>query len=283
VSLKDVKAEDSATAILKENIRRNRIFSGYLFVGSDDIGKRVAAKTFAKAINCPTSKPCEECSSCRKINAGNHPDVFWVAPKGASGSIGIDEIRTVLKDANLKPYEARKKVFIIEAADAMNAAASNAFLKTLEEPPEDNVFILISRSEKALLSTIVSRCYIIRFSGGLPKLMEGIITKDFPRDFLFYSTREELKEKLESIITYFRDIALYKAVKEKALIFHPDRVDEIKLQSEKFTEEELKGLIEKIITLRSYVDYNVNPKLIVDVVVNEIIYRPARFHIKPVL
>ena len=275
---KDINAVDSCVAILKENIRRDRIFSGYLFVGPDDIGKRDAAKAFAKAINCLAlnlSEPCEECLSCRKIDRGSHPDVFRVAPKGLSGSIGIDEIRSVLKDANLKPYEARKKVFIIEAADAMNTAASNAFLKTLEEPPKDNVFILISRSEKALLSTIVSRCYIIRFSGGLPKLIEGALTKDFPRDFLFYSTREELKEKLESLITYFRDIALYKAVKEKALIFHLGRMDEIRRQSEKFTEEELKRLIEKIITLRSYVDYNVNPKLIVDVVINEINSTPG--------
>jgi len=257
--------------ILKEGIRRNRIFSSYLFVGPAGAGKLEAAKKFAKAVNClsENNKPCEICLSCKKINSQIHPDVFFVEPKGPSSFIGIDQIREVIQKANLKPYEGKSKVFIINNAHSMNVQASNAFLKTLEEPPENTIFILISRSKELLLSTIVSRCHIIRFFIGEAIKMKGKI-ENFTGEIGVYPGREELKENLEFLISFFRDIFLYKIVKNEKMLFHKDRLDEIKDKATQLTQEELDYLIKRLITLRSYIDYNVNPKIIMDVLSNEL-------------
>ncbi|MGB2706311.1 MAG: DNA polymerase III subunit delta' C-terminal domain-containing protein [Candidatus Omnitrophota bacterium] len=268
---RDIKGQDSALEILKANLASDRIFSGYLFAGADKSAMLLAAKSFAKAVNCLSGKvdACESCVSCRKINSQNHPDVFFVEPRGASSSITIDQIRTVIRQANLKPYEARKKVFIINGAHSMNAEASNAFLKTLEEPPLDTTFILISRSEELLLPTIVSRCYVVKFS---PAPLSGSFPgASIEEAFAFKEkSREELKEDLDVLLAFFRDIFLYKATGKEEGLFHKDKIAEIKAQSEKYTSEELDGLIKRIITLRSYVDYNVNPKIIACVLNSEI-------------
>jgi len=282
MSFEDIKEKDNSLRQLEESARKGQVFRNYLFVGQDERGKALAAKNFAKVINCLNEGPgpCRGCVSCRKIDLGEHPDVFFVEPKGASSGIGIGQVRDIIKRANLKPYEGKKKIFIINGAHSMNDVSSNAFLKTLEEPPEDTVFMLVSRSEEELLPTVVSRCHIIRFFASssmrvttkrnfpINSLLND--KKSFARELSAYSTKNELKEKLEFLISYFRDIFLSKALKEEAPIFHTDRIAEIREQSEKFTAEALGNLIEKLITLSSYVDYNVNPKLIVDVVVNDV-------------
>lgn len=320
MSFGDIKGQDRALEILKEGILKGVIFSNYLFVGPDGVGKRETAKNFAKALNCLNQKNadlCDSCASCRKINSGVHPDVFFVEPTGASISIGISQIRTVITRANLKPYEARKKVFVINAAHSMSAEAANAFLKTLEEPPADTIFILISPSKDLLLTTIVSRCHIIKFFSAPSELVENILAErfdvkksdakilsnfssgrigkaikmkeenlvnrknriidsllnpgaDFAGEIGSYAGREELKEDLEFLISFFRDMFLYKTVKKENTLFHIDRIEEIKNRCEKFTTEELDYIIKKIITLCSYIDYNVNPKIIIDVLSNEL-------------
>ena len=131
MSFEDIKGQDRAIGILRAGLRSGRIFSSYLFVGPDGIGKFETAKNFAKAVNCSSEKnlqdACETCPSCKRINSRTHPDIFFITPKGASASIGIDEIRGAISKANLKPYEAKKKVFIIDNAHSMNSASSNAF------------------------------------------------------------------------------------------------------------------------------------------------------------
>ncbi len=280
MSFEDINRQDRTPEILKEGIRRNRIFSSYLFIGPDGSGKLAAARNLAKTVNClsENNKPCEICLSCKKINSQIHPDVFFVEPKGASSSVGIDQIREAINRANLKPYEGKSKVFIINNAHSMNVAASNAFLKTLEEPPENTIFVLISRSKELLLPTIVSRCYIIRFlnreNGDRDRKGDSSIFTDFiknkNRTVPFSVDREELKEHLEFLISFFRDIFLYKIVKNEKMLFHTSRFDEIKDKATQLTQEELDYLIKRLITLRSYIDYNVNPKIIMDVLSNEL-------------
>ena len=182
MSFEDIKGQDSALGVLRESLRKGRIFSNYLFTGPDGVGKAFAAKNFAKAINCRdrnSGNACSACLSCKKVDSGCHPDIAFVKPNGASSSIGIDEIRSVTGRASLKPYESKKKVFVIDDAHSMNAASSNAFLKTLEEPPGETIFILISPSEKAMLPTIVSRCHIVKFSAAPTKLVERILRDRF--------------------------------------------------------------------------------------------------------
>ena len=121
---------------------------------------------FAKAINCEKKglDACEECISCSKINSLNHPDVFIIHKEKESSFIKIDKIRDIIYQASLKPYEARKKIFIITDAEDMNEESQNALLKILEEPRDNQIFILTTSHISGLLPTVVSRCKFVKFN-----------------------------------------------------------------------------------------------------------------------
>lgn len=283
-----IKNKDSVASLpagaageLRESARKGRIFSSYLFTGPEGTGRFVAALDFAKAVNCTAGKnaPCEACDSCRKIASLKCPDVFIAGETCSSLSVGVDTVREIIRRTSLKPYEARKKVFIVRHADSMNAASSNAFLKTLEEPPEDTVFILISRSKELLLPTIVSRCYVINFlplpsrdikNGGAFPESPGQSAKDFEEEISSYSGREEFKEKLDALLSFFRDVFIYKTTKLEKALLNTKTIDAVKEEAKTRSLEELEGLIKRIITLRSHVDYNVNTKIIASVLLSDI-------------
>lgn len=134
----------------------------WLLLGPRGAGKTSAALAMAASINCPVAPSigCGDCSSCLRILRRRHPDVHHISAEGAF--ILVDQIRdSVLAVASRSPFEGRSKVFIIEEADRMNPSAQNALLKTLEEPFEDTVFILLSAREEELLDTVKSRCRIV--------------------------------------------------------------------------------------------------------------------------
>ena len=163
---RDIRGQDSAIEFLKNSIAKNKVSHAYIFVGPSGVGKRLTAVNFAKALNCLDAKdgePCGVCAQCRKIDASNHPDVLIFYPEKEGSSLGVDKIRAVTKDIGLKPYEGRKKVYILDSADSMTQEAQNALLKTLEEPPSDSVIILITENINALFSTVRSRARRIRF------------------------------------------------------------------------------------------------------------------------
>ena len=105
---------------------------------------------------------CGACAACRRIDRGVHPDVIVVQP-GETGTIKIEQVRDVIDRAGYRPFEARRRVVIIDEADAMLAAAQSALLKTLEEPPSASIFILVSSLPDSLLPTVRSRCPRLRF------------------------------------------------------------------------------------------------------------------------
>jgi len=157
--------QDGPIGILKGILRTGRVPTSYLFTGEKGIGKMTTAVDFAKALNCQQLEegaPCDRCSSCNKIEHGVHPDLRIVEPDG--GVIKVEQIRELEEFLTLTPYEGRKKVALIDDADRMNTFAANAFLKTLEEPPEDSIIILISSREEMLPDTIRSRCLKLKFS-----------------------------------------------------------------------------------------------------------------------
>ncbi len=141
-----------------------KLHHAYLFSGPGGVGKRTFAKLLARKLNClaPETDDEQTCRQCLKILHNNHPDVQVLAPDGAF--IKINQIRKVISDANLKPLEGRKKVYIITRADQLKTEAANALLKVLEEPNPNVLFILTSDKPFSLLPTIISRCLMINFT-----------------------------------------------------------------------------------------------------------------------
>ncbi|MFA5074116.1 MAG: DNA polymerase III subunit delta' [Nitrospirota bacterium] len=163
-SFTGIEGHERPLAILKRAWQNDSLAHAYLFSGEEGIGKKTTALALAAAINCLAGNEqggCGTCPSCRKIMLQGHPDVHVVMPDG--DEIKIDQIRQIQSELSLKPFEGRKKILIVDSAESMNQAASNAFLKTLEEPSGDSLIILIAALPQKLLSTIRSRCQEIRF------------------------------------------------------------------------------------------------------------------------
>jgi DNA polymerase III delta' subunit len=133
----------------------------YLFTGPDSVGKGTLAVRFAAALLCSENGQHEvECRSCRLVRMGAHPDVTVVEPEGAS-SLGVDQARTVVTRASLRPVESDKSVFLFPEAGSMTEQAANALLKTLEEPTASVLFLLVAESEDDFPATVASRCRTI--------------------------------------------------------------------------------------------------------------------------
>lgn len=148
---------------LKQAVDLNKTSHSYLFLGISGIGKKMIAKEFAKMILCENdNKYCNQCKSCIEFDSNNNPDFTLIDPDGAS--IKIDQIRQMQKKIIEAPIISKNKVYIIDDADLMTTEAQNCLLKTLEEPPEFVTIILIGSKESSFLSTIKSRCTIIKFS-----------------------------------------------------------------------------------------------------------------------
>jgi DNA polymerase-3 subunit delta' len=155
--------ESRTVAGLAAQVAAGEIAHAWLLLGPTGSGKRPTSVAMAAAIQCQVepNRGCGECSTCLRILRHRHPDVHHIVPEGPL--IPVDVIReVVVPEAARSPFEARMKVFVIEEAERMNPAAQNALLKTLEEPPADTVFILISDREDELLETIRSRCRVVR-------------------------------------------------------------------------------------------------------------------------
>ena len=182
LSFANLKGQHSAISYLKAGLESGRISHAYIFSGPDGVGKRITAINFAKALNCDDIKSgesCDQCPSCKKIDSSKHPDIYILSPEEEGGSIKIEDVRAVIKDVYLKPFEAKRKVYIIEAAQKLKHEAANALLKTLEEPPADSVIILLTENIKALLHTIVSRSQIVKFFPLKLKEVQNILVKDY--------------------------------------------------------------------------------------------------------
>jgi DNA polymerase-3 subunit gamma/tau len=168
-SFDDVVGQEHVASTLKNAISEKRIAHAYLFAGSRGVGKTSMARILAKALNClgpngkasePTVKPCGQCEVCRMVHDGSDPDVIEL---DAASNRGIDDIKALRESVRYKPLRSRHKVYIIDEAHQLTKEASNALLKTLEEPPDKVIFVLATTEQHKLLDTIRSRCQIFEF------------------------------------------------------------------------------------------------------------------------
>ena len=176
-----VVGNDMIIKSLKLAVKNNRINHAYIFDGPRGSGKRTLANTFAKTLNCERggSSPCGECISCQTFESGNNPDIIYVRRSEGEREIKVDTVRNLInKNIEVKPYRYRYKVFIIEDADTMNPAAQNAFLKTLEEPPEYGVFLLLTENYNKLLVTVLSRCQHFKLQSIPAPLIRDYLSKE---------------------------------------------------------------------------------------------------------
>jgi len=154
-----------AVAVLRNALRNGRLAHAYLFIGPEGVGKRLTALTLFKAMNCQSPPGpgdcCEKCPSCIKVNSSNHADLIVLEPEGES--IKIDQIRDMQKRLRFRPMEGGRRACILNSADCLNDAASNALLKILEEPPQETHLFLITSRPHKLLPTILSRCQWVKF------------------------------------------------------------------------------------------------------------------------
>lgn len=159
----EVWGQKHITEALKKSIQEGRIAHAYLFAGPRGTGKTSVARVFAKALNCekgPSVKPCDECEICRTITAGSCMDVIEI---DAASNRKIDDIRELRESVNLTPARARFKIYIIDEVHMLTEDASNALLKTLEEPPPYVKFFLATTNPEEIIPTILSRCQRFNF------------------------------------------------------------------------------------------------------------------------
>jgi DNA polymerase-3 subunit delta' len=159
-----IYGQKQAKELLTRSLAADRLAHAYLFQGPGGVGKQLFARKLAAAVNCSGNnglESCGVCSSCKKMVAGSHPDFFLVSPE--KGAIKIAQVRELIKKISFAPYEAETRVVLVEDVHTMRQEAANSLLKTLEEPPENNILILTADSAGNVLQTILSRCQTIPF------------------------------------------------------------------------------------------------------------------------
>ncbi|MFZ3070290.1 MAG: DNA polymerase III subunit delta' [Anaerolineaceae bacterium] len=162
----NICGHESAVAFLKEHTKPEKLRHAYLITGPQGVGRRTLALAFIKALNClnPPAQGefCNQCLVCRQINAQTFSDLTVLAPIEGHKDLKIDQIRTMQQSLALAPYQAKYRVILILDFQRATAAASNALLKSLEEPPARAILVLTADAQESLLETIASRCEILR-------------------------------------------------------------------------------------------------------------------------
>jgi len=245
---REIQGQAAAVSVLQRMVARARVPGALLFLGPPHVGKRTAALALAQALNCerlpagaggpavpaeraepetPGPDACGACPSCRKIEAGAHPDVETVAPDGQF--IKIDQIRAVGDRLGLNPLQARRRFIVLAQAERMNLPAANAFLKTLEEPPADTTLVLCASEGALLPETIVSRCLPVRFAPLTEPVLRALLQAQAeaasPKRGRAASAEAALPEPVLDFAVRFAQGSLRPELKDQAAAWHALRED----------------------------------------------------------
>ncbi len=162
----EIYGNEPAKRSLQNAILNDRVSNAYVLEGIAGIGKKLAADIFARGLVCEQTEgmPCDTCPACRKVLSHNHPDIVHLTKTADKASIGVDDVREqILNEVYLKPYLAKRRVFIIGEGDALSVEAQNALLKILEEPPAYVTFLICVTKQDKLLDTVLSRSCVVTF------------------------------------------------------------------------------------------------------------------------
>lgn len=236
----DIVGQEQLREHLENAIRLNKISHAYIINGERNAGKEFIAKTFAMALQCEKrgasdpqeTEPCGECHSCRQAASGNHPDIIRLTHEKPN-TIGVDDIRSQINnDIIIKPYSGPKKIYIINEGEKMTVQAQNALLKTLEEPPDYAVILILTANVGALLPTIQSRCVILNMKPARDDqirkyLMETMEIPDYKADICVAFARgnlgkarllakseefDKVKEEAITLLKYIGDMEIHEIV-----------------------------------------------------------------------
>lgn len=178
MSFQAIVGQERVKRMLQNSIRTDKVSHAYIFTGPSGSGRREMAKAFAMALYCKVlpDDACGECLDCRKVGHGNHPDLHWLKPDGAS--IKIEQIRELQKQFAYRSTVSGLKMYVLEDADKMTTQAANSLLKFLEEPTSQVVAVLITDNGQALLPTIRSRSQWVPFVPMARETMQSLLLKE---------------------------------------------------------------------------------------------------------
>ena len=174
----DIIGHQKQLETLRQGVRTERLHHAYLFVGPDGVGKKTLALALAQALHCGEEEGdfCGHCQTCVAIQKNNHPDVRTIEPLTGKKEISIQQVREVEKELSYRSFSRGKKIAIFDPATLLNWPAQNALLKTLEEPPQNCLLILIAAHGGGLLPTVRSRCLRLSFASLPREAVAGFLT-----------------------------------------------------------------------------------------------------------
>ncbi len=203
-----VLGQEKAKKLIRRSLVAGRLPHAYIFRGPEGVGKSLFARGLAAAVNCRTKDQvgaCGNCTSCRKFGSMNHPDFLAIQPD--KGAIKIDQIRKLTKDLGYAPFESTMRIIVLEDVHTMRGEASNSLLKTLEEPPPNNLLILTADSSRQILPTLTSRCQVIPFTSlSLDQTTDILVQQGIERETAHHFARLSEGSPGKSLMLHKKDI-----------------------------------------------------------------------------
>ena len=221
----DIIGHEKIKEHLQKAIGYQRVSHAYILSGEEGMGRKTIAKAFAMTLLCEKhgTEPCMECHSCKQFLSGNHPDVIWVTHEKPA-SIGVDDVRIQINDTvSIRPYSSPYKIYIVPESEKMTVQAQNALLKTIEEPPEYAIIILLTTNADTFLQTILSRCVMLNIRPVKEDIIKNQLTSQYgvgdyearvaatfsngnPGKAIKLATSEEFKELKQYVVGMFMSL-----------------------------------------------------------------------------